>query len=263
MKRYYYNLFALLVFLFALACSFLAIFWPDWRIDIRAQYYDCYLPELPDHFDWREHTNLPPVKDQGQCGSCWAFSAVGAVECTYAAKYGVVIDLSEQNLVSNCFLGGSCLGGQPIEALDYIKNFGIVDENCFPYTSQSCVDPSGSCTPWCEGGLTCSYPTACNRCDDYFGRLLLWINDHKRVSVTYHPDLVKMVKEALICYGPFSATSIGWGHAVVIIGYDDNTQSWIIRNSWGINWGDEGYGSVPYYGHEYSDLIMYSFYILP
>jgi len=267
MKKYHHNLVALIVFLFALACGFLAILWPQWRDELRAQgYYDCFLPigqhdpqPLPQHFDWKD--NLPPVRSQAQCGSCWAFSAVGSVEGTHAVKYNEsAIDLSEQNLVSNCGCPGSCYGGWPSEALDYIKNSGIVDENCFPYKSGACIFHIfniGLCTPSCICFLECSEPCFCNISNECSGSRVR-ISDFKKVS-----NDIENIKRALLCYGPLSVASMNWRHAIVLIGYDDDTGNWIIRNSWSTGWGDGGYGHIPYCGHSYSDIVNNVYYVVP
>jgi len=99
---------------------------------------------LPSAFDWRNKDSADwttPVKDQGYCGSCWAFSAVGVTEAQYDIASGnpdLDFDLSEENLVSNCSDAGTCCGGWHEEALKFIKNRGITDEECFPYVDEDC-----------------------------------------------------------------------------------------------------------------------------
>ncbi len=102
---------------------------------------------LPTSFDWRNHAGqnwMTPVKNQGSCGSCWAFGAVGTIEAVYnivTGDPGLDLDLSEQYLVSDCFNinnRNSCCGGWHFEAFDYVKNSGISDEGCFPYADGGC-----------------------------------------------------------------------------------------------------------------------------
>jgi hypothetical protein len=255
---------AIVVILIAVACGALGILWPDWQRDLRAQgYYDCSSPDLigtkdllPEQFDWRSNASLPPVKNQGNCGSCWAFSAVGATECTYAAKLGISnLDLSEQNLVSACGANaGSCYGGFPTKALDYIRSVGIVDELCFPYQSGACFD---SCASECNCFGGCSYPCLCSLCSNSASRLTR-ISGYGHVQAT-----VDDVKRALICRGPLSVTSMNWSHAVVLVGYDDTVGAWVIRNSWDDWWGDGGYGYIFYNLDPHSDIINNAYYILP
>lgn len=231
----------------------------------------CNLQTLPVRFDWRDHIEIRDedgncisntcynVRDQGSCGSCWAFSAVGAVEGT-AISNAIVsgsdldIDLSEQNLVSDCGLHESCWGGWHNHALDFIKNNGIVSEDCFPYQSGNCFihlgdqhycrnlcAPSQShgydgfccsldmygCSAYCD---LCSSPLDCsNICTDQ-GR---WKINRFRKTASNIED----IKSALICHGPLSTAScckvdkwgensrdVSWMHAFVIVGYDDDIE---------------------------------------
>lgn len=125
--------------------------------------------ELPSYFDWRNYSDedwVTSVKNQGSCGSCWAFSVTGVVE----AKYNIIKnnsrldpDLSEQYLVSDCCTDcGDCGGGSTSTAFTYIKNYGISDENCFQYLGTD---------------------SSCNRCSDWNSRL--WnISDYSSVEAT-------------------------------------------------------------------------------
>jgi C1A family cysteine protease len=229
----------------------------------------CDLNVLPSHFDWRDYINLPPIRDQGSCGSCWAHSAVGTVEATLISHTGAppYINLAEQFIVScedDCefsifgwclYHSGTCDGGWAHKALSYIVNNGVPDELCFPYVASD-VSCNNKCSDWKErvSGIV------------YRGKVSSNIDD---------------IKRALICYGPLSAGSSKWEHAVVIVGYDDNSPicsqkygksgCWIIRNSWGVYngwwknkvWHVNGYAYIPYSGHSYSDLKNKVYYAIP
>ena len=130
---------------------------------------------LPTSFDWRNYEGdnwTTPVRDQLQCGSCWAFSSIGMTESVLNIATDdpdLDLDLAEQHLVADCCLYcGSCKGGSSHKALGYIQNYGIPDEACFPYgdgDADGCRLDGDLCDP-----LSCTY---CNdyecsdfRCDD-------------------------------------------------------------------------------------------------
>ena len=239
-------------------------------------YCDPSVP-LPSKWDWRNVAGknyVTSIKDQGHCGSCWAFASIGAVEADYKVENNlptVNIDLSEQNLVSpGCGAGGSCDGGNPGSALGYIKTVGVVNETCFSYTSGGCKR-RGRCL--CPCPIGCANPCSCNLCPN---------PKRWRISSFYLViPTVDAVKRALICYGPLVVASTNWSHAVVLVGYDDHSNichnkygtwgCWIVKNSWGIYsgwwtcpstecklgtkvWHENGYAYIPYTGHNYSDL---------
>jgi C1A family cysteine protease len=200
--------------------------------------------ELPESFDWRNKDGqnwMTPVKDQGVCGSCWAFATVGTVEPLYnifANDATLDLDLSEQYLVS-CSGCGNCGGGGQACALGFVRDEGITGEACFPYTATD--------SP-CE-----------DKCFDWSHNL------YKIDDTGYVPNNITTIREYLIDKGPLSAT-IGIGtdaggyfdnngiyrcandyatnHVVVIVGYDEAQDCWIAKNSWGTDWGDNGYFKV-------------------
>jgi len=226
--------------------------------------------DTPSSFDWRNEDGqdwMTSVKNQGSCGSCWAFSAVGIVEGTYNVDSGnpdLDLDLSEEYLVSDCYtLGsyGNCCGGSHVDALEFVRDSGIPDEDCMSYVDQySCTCGSGcdsNCT-YSTGGA-CSDATCSDRCADWQDRAVM-INN-------VAPVPSGQIKQYLVDKGPLSvAMGIGSGygggfdaegvyrctndyganHAVVIAGYSDAGGYWIIKNSWGATWNGDGYFKVGY-----------------
>ncbi|HUU44481.1 MAG TPA: C1 family peptidase [Acidobacteriota bacterium] len=198
--------------------------------------------DLPASFDWRDHNGsdwMTPVKDQGLCGSCWAFAAVGAAEAAKNISSGnpdLDLDLSEQYLVSDCFGHGDCDGGVSSYALEFIRDSGIPDEACFPYTATD-----GPCS---------------DRCGDWESRLVYiaetaWLygeNDILKLTlINIGPVAVGLDVgnwwsdgDVLRCDGPPSG-----GHVVVIVGYDDVQGCWIAKNSYGVSIND-GYLKIGY-----------------
>lgn len=194
---------------------------------------------FPDKFDWRNVNGqnwVSPVKDQGNCGSCWAFSTVGAIEGIYNVEQDTVLNpnLAEQDLVS-CSGAGSCAyGGWPHLAFPYITSSGVVDEQCFPYAAAD---------------------IGCSKCGDASQRL--WkITNYASVSSDFNE-----IKKALVCHGPLSIASMNWMHAIVLVGYDDSRSVWIFKNSWGTGYGNGGFGEIPYTGNIYSDVKDYVYYV--
>lgn len=233
---------------------------------------------LPTSFSWRNLGGrdwTTPVKNQAACGSCWAFSAVGAVEAVFNIAYhnpDLDLDLSEENLVSDCLIGHSCCGGWHPAALKYIRNNGIVDETCFPYIDSRCQCPNACLCTYSGQGI-CSYATCSNRCSNWQNRT--WrIEEYGSVS----PNPTS-IKNSLINYGPLSvAMGIGsyvggyWdgdiyrctndnvvNHAVVIVGYDDVGGYWIVRNSWGPTWNGDGHLKVGYGECSIEKYVYYAY----
>ncbi|MFH0862501.1 MAG: C1 family peptidase [Candidatus Altiarchaeota archaeon] len=226
----------------------------------------------PSSYDWRNlygQNWITSVKNQGNCGSCWAFSSVGATEAKHninAQNSSLDLDLSEEYLVSDCHTYGypvtgaeNCCGGWQDEAIWFIYSTGVPDESCMTY-----IDGTGgcSCTPGVLCGAGCTYRTnpACSdrtcgdRCADYASRMQN-ITAYGLVSGTQ-----AAIKEALVRYGPLSVSLYvsGWSsvtktcsagssdHAVVLVGYDDSVSEWILKNSWGSTWNGDGYFRVKY-----------------
>lgn len=220
----------------------------------------CLMEVLPSKFDWRNFKGkswMTPVKDQATCGSCWAFGSVGAVEARFNIENNntIAIDLSEQQLVSDCGCPGSCLGGFPEHALNFIQNNGIVTESCFPYTSQHCIYKNtrfrGGSEYLCENACKnkkCSNPGTCDLCESAQNQLW-YIQTHGTVA-----NDIDTIKRALVCKGPLAVTSKKWSHVIVLVGWDDSDGTWAIKNSWGIGWKNKGYGRIYYEGHDYSDI---------
>ncbi|MDY6868691.1 MAG: C1 family peptidase, partial [Chloroflexota bacterium] len=204
---------------------------------------DSIRASLPAHFDWRDidgHDWMTPVKNQGGCGSCWAFSAVGALEPYYNFinnNPDLNLDLSEENLVSDCFYTG-CDGGWTEDALIYARDVGIVDEVCMPYTATDsacasmCVDPERYTTDqvvW-----------------DYY---TLDVDTLKYLIVNYGPVSVYLKMDGDWNGDIYECDALEeWdtNHAVVVVGYDDPGQYWIVKNSWGTDMygGEDGYFKV-------------------
>jgi C1A family cysteine protease len=205
---------------------------------------------LPAYWNWCDEGTCPPIRDQGTCGACWAFGTVGALETNLLIRDGTEEDLSEQFLLSCNSDGWDCSGGW--WAHDYHQwkyhppetEAGAVPETEFPYVGVA--DP-------CRGPY--SHP---------------WkIEDWGYVGNSSSVPSVDAIKQAILDYGPvavaiavgsaFHAYSEGifnteegvWqvNHGVVLVGWDDNQGTngvWFLRNSWGDDWGEDGYMRIEY-----------------
>ncbi|KNC54251.1 cysteine proteinase 1 [Thecamonas trahens ATCC 50062] len=214
--------------------------------------------DIPSSYDWRTHTPpvVNPVKNQGQCGSCWAFSAVSAIESAWALAGNPLVSLSEQNII-DCTLNNEaycikyhgqkscpagCNGGLQPEAYLYVMaNHGIDTESSYPYQA---VDG------------TCEFKSS---------SVGATVSNWTFVS-TYEAPNEEAVAEALVEHGPLAiaADASEWqlymggvfdlpcghslDHGIVIVGYGSKKTIlgkehpiWIIRNSWGASWGEKGY----------------------
>jgi C1A family cysteine protease len=198
---------------------------------------------LPVTLDWRNNNGnwVTKVRDQGNCGSCWAFSTAAALESAIIRQKntsGYDLDVAEQILVS-CSGAGSCSGGSPGVASNYIRDTGLPDESVYPYT-----ETNGTCPTW-------QAPT---------NRISSW------TYVTTSSPTVDTLKNALVTYGPLSTTMEVYsdffayksgiysfttgtrqgGHAILLIGYDDASQCFLCKNSWDTTWGESGYFKIAY-----------------
>ena len=198
---------------------------------------------IPSSFDWRNvdgKNYITPIRDQASCGSCWAFAAAAALESSiniHNNNPDLDVDLSEQDLVS-CYLGDGCDGANvaEIENLfsNYYQNTGIVTESCFPYNASDASCNKCSESPW----KTTSYVN-----------INVANNDNLKSALVEHGPVEVGMKVYSDFYaysgGIYSHTSGNSSdyHAVTIVGYgtENNTDYWIVKNSWGTNWGESGY----------------------
>ena len=200
---------------------------------------------LPPTLDWRSVNGqnwLPPVRDQGRCGSCVAFGSIGTVEAAYniaGAVPGFNSRFSEQDLFSR--VGKCSEGAMPEDALDTLKTFGVPDAVCSPYIS----------------GRTGADVPSSSSCADVAQRVVKindWhpVNaDQAKAALQSGPLLTVMdVYEDFMYYsgGVYKHVKGNYlgGHAIVLVGYDDNAGAWIVRNSWGPKWGEAGYFRIAY-----------------
>jgi len=195
--------------------------------------------EAPSSIDWRSKGAVTPIKNQGQCGSCYSFSTTGSIEGQWYRKNKALVSLSEQQIV-DCSTGygnNGCNGGLMTNSFLYVKNAGGIEtEQAYPYEAKQAY---------------CRFSTA------YIGAKVKGYSNVKASEIS--------LKTAVASTGPISVaidashrslqfytggiyyepacSSQNLDHAVLAVGYNSNAQGdyWIVKNSWGTSWGISGY----------------------
>jgi len=197
----------------------------------------------PPSIDWRDKKVVSPVKNQGGCGSCWAFASTEQIE-SYVALSGAALPvLSPQNLVScdsnpqHCGGTGGCGGSIPELAYDFVQNHGLALEKDYPYTGRD---------------SPCNQTAAAHPAATLTGHVKLIQNDYASVMQalsTVGPLAVNVWALPFQSYssGVFNGcsykSSMDIDHVMQLVGYgtDAGKDYWIVRNSWGSSWGENGY----------------------
>ena len=204
---------------------------------------------VPSTFDWRNVSGnnfVTPVRDQGDCGSCWAFAVTAALESKTLITFnwpGTNQNLAEQ-IVLSCSGAGSCNGGNPGSASNFLKTAGTNLENCYPYTAQN-----GNCSSACQNWQNSTYKI-----------------DNWSYASSGSPPAASVLKNAIYTNGPLVAVfdvytdffsyhsgiysyvsgEYEGGHAILIVGWNDADSAFIVKNSWGTGWGESGYFRIAY-----------------
>lgn len=192
-----------------------------------------------DAFAWDQY--LTPIRNQGACGSCWVFAAVGALEASNAIINGGATDMAEQHAL-DCSGGGSCGGGWYTPIFEWLSGGkdGLQLEDAVPYKSSEQSCKAKGKTP-------------------YEVEAWGWVDEQD-----IEPSVDEM-KAAMCKYGPLTAavaatpafiaygggvfdedSNTGVNHAITLVGWDDSRKAWLLRNSWGTNWGEGGYMWIEY-----------------
>ncbi|XP_067871961.1 cathepsin K-like [Heterodontus francisci] len=196
---------------------------------------------LPENVDWRAAGYVTPPKNQGQCSSCWAFSATGVLEGQMFKKTGKLIALSEQNLIDCSRKYGTfgCNGGWSSSAFDYIReNGGIEAESTYAYTAKD--------------GKSCKYNTSESVASVSSYQILPYGDEEALTRAVAEIGPIAVVIDAGLESWQFYSSGIYYdatcrtntfNHAVLVVGYgvQSGMKYYIIKNSWGQNWGQSGY----------------------
>ncbi|XP_026136705.1 cathepsin O [Carassius auratus] len=195
----------------------------------------------PPKFDWRDHGIVGPVRNQESCGGCWAFSVVEAIETVSAKDGGKLQQLSVQQVIDCSYENEGCNGGSPVGALDWLAQtkLKLVNEAEYPFK-----DMAGICQffPQSHAGVTVRNYSAY----DFSGQ------EEVMKSVLVESGPLVVIVDAISWQDYLGGiiqhhcSSHNANHAVLITGYDTTGEVpyWIVRNSWGTSWGDNGYAYI-------------------
>jgi cathepsin L len=196
--------------------------------------------DLPKTVDWRKKGVVTPVKDQGQCGSCWAFAAVASLEGQHALATKKLVSLSEQNLVDCSANEGNygCEGGLPDNAYQYIiDNKGIDTEASYPYTAED-----DDCAYKKSGlGATLKKFTDITSGDEKALQKASATIGPISVGIDASSDEFQSYTSGIYDVDDCSTTQLDHGVTVVGYGTENGTDYWLVKNSWGTSWGIKGY----------------------
>ena len=199
--------------------------------------------------DWRNKNgnHITPVANQGGCGACVSFGCSALIESMAHIESGIWIDLSEADSHFCSSHGANCNGWWPDQCLDEAKARGISDDACFPYAS---AFPGGNI--W--GG-----PPACAPCGDRNARAVKIGSRHQLVDPTSVKNHLTSIGPVVGCFSVYDdffnysggvyhhvSGNLAGGHCVLIVGYSEAEQCWLIKNSWDVTWGVGGFGKIAY-----------------
>ena len=200
----------------------------------------------PAAYDWRDYGRVSPVKDQGSCGSCWAFSTVANLEGLYYANKGVMKTFSEQMLVDCDTSDSGCNGGLMEYAFTWLKkNGGIMTDTDYPYKGVKSTCRSDK-TKYVDMTITgykklgSSWSTWSAVDEDEVKEFLY---ETGPLAIALNADPLQTYSSGILDVTSTKCPTSGINHAVTLVGYgtENNVAYWIVKNSWGTSWGEKGY----------------------
>jgi len=196
---------------------------------------------LPASVDWSAKGAVTPVKNQGQCGSCWAFSTTGSLEGAWQIATGKLVSLSEQQLVdcSKSFGNQGCGGGLMDNGFKYAETAAMCTEKSYPYLAKNGICRASSCAVGIPKGGVVGYKDVSH--DDMDALMEAVAKGPVSVAIEADKSVFQLYKSGVL------STTCGSNldHGVLVVGYGTDAETgkdfWLVKNSWGASWGAEGY----------------------
>jgi len=202
--------------------------------------------DLPAKYDWREQGAVTPVKNQGACGSCWAFSVTGNVEGQYKIHHGKLLSFSEQELVDCDKLDSGCNGGLPENAYEAISKLGgleLEEEYVYDGQDDQCSFNKSLVKVQVTGGVKISTNET---------EMAQWLLKNGPISIGINANAMQFYMGGVSHPWKFLCSPASLDHGVLIVGFGihhypmfrKDMPFWIVKNSWGPGWGEQGYYRV-------------------
>lgn len=203
--------------------------------------------EVAASVDWVTSGAVTPVKNQGQCGSCWSFSTTGGLEGAWQISSGSLTSMSEQQFVDCDHSSMGCNGGNMNTAFSWAKSENVCTESSYPYTAKD-----GSCKTSCttaipQGGVT-GYKSV--------GSLFFKATKEKMQSAIQQQPVSIAIQADQTSFQHYNSGILSGAcgtqldHGVLAVGYDSSAGYWLVKNSWGSSWGEKGYVRITDSGNE-------------